>query len=419
MSAAPFNDRHGRGGHFGASLLLIGLLVALGVGGCAERREPADVRLVFRHARMPGGHDPLPALLREFERRHPGIVVTHEPLPWTADVQHQFYVINLEGRSAGFDVLMLDVIWVAEFARAGWLLDLTDRWPVGERREHFASMIDAATLRGRLWAVPWVMNVGLLYYRADLLARQGLAPPKTYVTLADDAAAVVRAVGDPRLGGFLWQGKQYEGLVVNVLEGLWGEGTDLVGPDGRLLPDPGRAAAALAFRRGLLARGVSPPLVTAADEELTRREFGAGRAVFLRNWPYARALFEAAGSPVRGRVGIAPLPGGGALGGAHLAIHAHTRHPEAAWALVRHLASPAAQRAIADAVGLHPTRPALLEDGALRAIFAGARPRPVTPWYQTLSATLQPELSAAILGLKPPSQALADAERRLAYFLRP
>jgi len=118
-------------------------------------------------------------------------------------------------------------------------------------------------------------------------------------------------------------------------------------------------------------------------------------------------------------VGIAPLPGGGALGGAHLAIHAHTRHPEAAWALVRHLASPAAQRAIADTVGLHPTRPALLEDGALRAIFAGARSRPVTPWYQTLSATLQPELSAAILGLKPPLQALADAERRFAYFLRP
>jgi multiple sugar transport system substrate-binding protein len=159
--------------------------------------------------------------------------------------------------------------------------------------------------------------------------------------------------------------------------------------------------------------------VTAADEELTRREFGAGRAVFLRNWPYARALFEAANSPVRGRVGIAPLPGGGTLGGAHLAIHARTRHPEAAWALVRHLASPASQRAIAAAVGLHPTRPDLLDDPALRAIFAGARSRPVTPWYQTLSATLQPELSAAILGLKPAPDALADAERRLAYFVRP
>ena len=403
----------------GRAWIAIGGLLALALAGCAEREPAHGVRLVFRHSRMPGERDPLPALLREFERRHPGIVVVHEPLPWTADVQHQFYVINLEGRSAGFDVLMLDVIWIAEFARAGWLLDLTDRWPAGERREHFASMIEAATLRDRLWAVPWVMNVGLLYYRADLLARHRLAPPTSYVALADQAAAVMRAADDRRLGGFLWQGKQYEGLVVNALEALWGEGTDLVGRDGRLLPDPERAAAALAFRRALLARGLSPPLVTAADEELTRREFGAGRAVFLRNWPYARALFEAADSPVRGRVGIAPLPGGGALGGAHLAIHARTRYPEAAWALVRHLASPASQRAIAAAVGLHPTRPALLEDPALRAIFAGARSRPVTPWYQTLSATLQPELSAAILGLKPAPEALADAERRLAYFMRP
>jgi multiple sugar transport system substrate-binding protein len=404
----------------GCAWFVLASLVVLMLTGCAERRESAsDIRLVFRHSRMPGERDPLPALLRDFERRHPGIRVAHEPLPWTADVQHQFYVINLEGRSAGFDVLMLDVIWTAEFARAGWLLDLTDRWPDVERREHFPSMVEAATLRDRVWAVPWVMNVGLLYYRADLLRRHGLAPPTSYAALADEAAAVMRAAGEPRLAGFLWQGKQYEGLVVNVLEAMWGEGTDLVGRDGRLLPDPARAAAALTYRRALLTRGISPPLVTAADEELTRREFGAGRGVFLRNWPYARTLFEAGGSPVAGRVGIAPLPGGGALGGAHLAIHAGTRHPEAAWALVRHLASPAAQRAIADAVGLHPSRPALVEDVALRAIFTGARPRPVTPWYQTLSATLQPELSAAILGLKPAGQALADAERRLAYFLRP
>ena len=76
---------------------------------------------------------------------------------------------------------------------------------------------------------------------------------------------------------------------------------------------------------------------TAADEEMSRREFGAGRAVFLRNWPYALSLFEAEGSPVRGRVGIAPLPGGGALGGAHLGINRRTPHPDLAWALVEYL----------------------------------------------------------------------------------
>ncbi|HEY3065980.1 MAG TPA: ABC transporter substrate-binding protein [Methylomirabilota bacterium] len=394
------------------------LLLATALVGCAGRPEPEGaVRLVFRHAAMPGERDPLPALLREFERLHPGVTVQAEALPWTADVQHQFFVINLEGRSAGFDVLMLDVIWVAEFARAGWILDLSDRFDAAARAEHFPSTITAATLNGRVWAVPWVMNVGLLYYRRDLLARRGWAAPTTYEELARQALAL-RGEGGIR-EGFLWQGKQYEGLVVNVLESFWALGTDVLGPSGDVLPDPALAAAALAQRRAFITDGVSPALVTAADEEVSRREFGAGAAVFLRNWPYALALFEAPASPVRGRVAITALPGGGALGGAHLAINAATRYPTQAWELVRFLTRPEAQRRIGDAVGLHPTRPALFESPALLSIFRGARARPVTPWYQTLSATLQPELSAAITGVKPPARALDDARGRLRYLLLP
>ncbi|MBI2203961.1 MAG: ABC transporter substrate-binding protein [Candidatus Rokubacteria bacterium] len=390
------------------------LLAAAGCGNAPRADEPA--RLVFRHSRMPGERDPLPALLREFERRHPGITVTRESLPWTADVQHQFYVINLEARASGFDVLMLDVIWVPEFARAGWLLDLSDRWPGTARAEHFRSTVHAATEDGRVWAVPWVTNVGLLYYRRDLLARHGLAPPRTEAELAAHASLIRDRERDPKLAGFVWQGKQYEGLVVNVLESLWAAGTDLLGADGALFPDPARAAAALRWRRDLVRSGASPSLVTAADEEISRREFGSGRAVFLRNWPYAIDLFESPESPLRGRVGIAPLPGGGALGGAHLGINRGTRHPDAAWRLVEFLTQPDAQRAIAGAVGLHPTRPSLHAGGVLREIFDTARPRPVTPWYQTISATLQPEFSAAILGVKSPERALEDARHRLDYF---
>ena len=391
-------------------------LVVLLFVGCSDGGGTSGVELVFRHSRMPGQSDPLPGLLREFERDHPGVRVTHEPLPWTADVQHQFYVINLEGRTAGFDVLMLDVIWAPEFARAGWLLDLTDRWPVAERAEHFEATVAAAMLDGRVWAVPWVMNVGLLYYRRDLLDASGFAPPRSYDELASQARAVMERAGDRRLGGFVWQGRQYEGLVVNILEELWARGVELVGTDGRVLVDLDGAAAALGFRRRLLTDGISPSLVTGADEEQTRREFGAGRAVFLRNWPYALRLFESPTSAVRGRVGITALPGGGALGGAHLAINRATRHPELSWQLVRFLTTDRAQRAIADAVGLHPTRPRLL-DPSLRSIFAAARPRPITPWYQTLSATIQPAFSAAITGVTPPREALVTARLQLEYFL--
>jgi len=392
-------------------------LVVLLVAGCGGGGAPPGVELVFRHSRMPGQDDPLPRLLRGFEREHPGVRVTHEPLPWTADVQHQFYVINLEGRAAGFDVLMVDVIWTAEFARAGWLLDLTDRWPAAERGEHFEATVATAMLDGRVWAVPWVMNVGLLYYRSDLLDASGFAPPRSYEELAHQARVVMERAADRRLGGFVWQGRQYEGLVVNVLEELWARGVELVATNGRVLVDLDGAAAALAFRRRLLTDGISPSLVTGADEEQTRREFGAGRAVFLRNWPYARRLFERPTSAVRGRVGVTALPGGGALGGAHLAINRATHHPELAWQLVRFLTSDRAQLAIAEAVGLHPTKPKLLEP-ALRSIFAAARPRPITPWYQTLSATMQPAFSAAITGVTPPRDALATARLQLEYFLQ-
>src|SRR5438034_11702342 len=78
---------------------------------------------------------------------------------------------------------------------------------------------------------------------------------------------------DPALDGYLWQAKQYEGLVVNVLESFWANGTRLLAADDTVFPEPERAAEALAFLRGLIASGVSPAWTTAADEELSRRAF--------------------------------------------------------------------------------------------------------------------------------------------------
>src|SRR5262249_25048987 len=186
--------------------------------------------------------------------------------------------------------------------------------------------------------------------------------------------------------------------------------------------------------RGLSVWGVSPSWVTAADEELSRRHFGDGRAIFLRNWPYAMDLFQAASSPVRGHVGMAPLPGrvGGAVtsassGGAHLGVNRRTRHPELAAALVRFLASEEAQKAMTVGGARNPTRVSLSPDPdvvrahpdfpALQDLMLRARPRPVTPAYLMLSTTLQPEFSAALVGVKAPRQAIEHARLRVGYLL--
>ena len=412
--------------------LLLGLLM---LGGCAGGQpEGAPVTLVFKYARILGSADPLPGLLRAFEAAHPGVRVKGEALPWTSDDQHQLYVINLEGRSPGFDVMMLDCIWVPEFARAGWLADLTDRLRPDELGPYFSSTVASATYGGRVWALPWNFNVGLLYYRADLLDKYGLRPPETFEELLDQVRRIRAGERDPALHGYLWQGKQYEGLVVNVLEAFWANGARLLAEDGAVLPEPERAADALRFLRGLIETGVSPAWTTAADEELSRRAFGDGHAIFLRNWPYAMELFEAADSAVRGKVAFVSLPGragrergAGSTGGAHLGVSRRSRHPELALALARHLTSEPAQRAIALGAALSPTRQALYHDRELvrahpamprlHELALAGRPRPVTPYYLLVSSTVQPEFSAALVGVKSPERAIADARARLRYFL--
>jgi multiple sugar transport system substrate-binding protein len=64
-----------------------------------------------------------------------------------------------------------------------------------------------------------------------------------------------------------------------------------------------------------------------------------------------------------------------------------------------------------DVVRAHPDFP-VIHDLMLRA-----RPRPVTPYYLMLSTTLQPEFSAALVGVKTPREAVRHARRRLAYLL--
>ena len=214
---------------------------------------------------------------------------------------------------------------------------------------------------------------------------------------------------------------------------MWASGTTLLAPDGAVLPDSARAEAALGRLRGWIDRGISPRWVSAADEELTRRPFGDGRAIFLRNWFYAMDLFDDPGSAVRGKVGIAPLPRAaagvaapGSTGGSLLGVSRTTRNPEAAITFARFLAGEEAQRVLAGGSVL-PTRMALYFDPELvkkrphmprfHDIARAARPRPVTPAYLMLSTNFQPEASAALVGVKTPARAVADARAQLTYAL--
>ena len=414
--------------------LLLGL--ALAAASCSEKEPESSgagqpITIVFKHSKLFGDPEGFDALIKHFEERHPGIRVRTEALPASSDEQHQFYVINLRAAAADFDVMALDVIWVAEFARAGWLSDLTETFSPAVRNMFFNGPIAAVMYQDRAYAVPWFVDAGLLYYRKDLLAKYKFKPPKTWQALSKIAGSIKQH--EPGMYGFVWQGRQYEGLVCNALEYLWSAGGDVV-RDGQVVLNSAENRRALTFMRELVHDGgVSPELVTTATEEPSRRIFGSGKAVFLRNWPYAWSLFQQSDSRVKGKVGIAVLPhfsghdSAATLGGWQLGVNHYSRHPKEAAEFVEYMTSAQAQKSLALAYGLNPSRRALYDDpdliaaqphmAQLRVIFDHARPRPVTPHYVRVSQVLQSEFSAVVAGLKTPEDALASSQDQVEAIL--
>ncbi|MGQ0812541.1 MAG: ABC transporter substrate-binding protein [Nitrospiraceae bacterium] len=410
-----------------ASAKLVAICLLIGAGLSCVSCTPDDPRspgaaLVFKHGKMSAGPGELALLLKDFEHRHPGITIREEILPSSSDQQHQFYAINLEGRSAAFDVLALDMIWVQEFARAGWIREVDELLRAFERSDYFSSAIDAAMFNGHLYAIPWYVDAGVLFYRRDLLERYGLAVPKTWSDLVQTTRTIVKEERDPHLKGFVWQGKQYEGFVCSALEFVWGN-------NGHLLNGPAaETEEALAFMRDLIVDDISPGLVMTADEEVTRHVFGSGRAIFMRNWPYAWSLLQTEGSPVRGKIGLGPLPSfsgqssSSVLGGWMLAIPRSAEHSHNAEQLIRFLTDSDTQKKIAQQIGYKPSRRSLYHDDALLRqepwladlypIVDAARSRPVTPYYLMLSQVWQSELSAVMVGRRSPREALRSAQRQ-------
>ena len=381
------------------------------------------VQLVLKHQPLWGDPAPFHAFLDRFRRENPGIVLRTDTLPNGSDIAREMFVTALEGGADDFDVFAIDVVWAPEFARAGWLADLSDAFPPARLREEFLpGPVQAVTFEGRVYAVPWFLDVGLLFYRSDLVPRA----PRTYAELRDMAKEAMAR--DPRLSGFLWQGRQYEGLNCNVFEAVWGHGGELL-RGGRIALDTPEARAAVQWLREAIETGLSPRSVLSSAEEETRRAFQDGRAVFLRNWPYVWAEVQTAGSPVRGKVGFAPLPsatgapGSGALGGWQLAVSARLppERKRAAEKLVAFLTSHDAAVELALRYSRIPARRAVYDDArvrqgapfiaALLPVALRARPRPVSPYYALASDAIQGELSAAVVGLRRPDEALARAQK--------
>ncbi len=390
--------------------------------GCAEDRHGGIV--ISISASNVGREGKLLAeQLRRFERTHPGVQVRLEETPDAADQRHQLYVQWLNAQSERPDVLQLDVIWTPEFAAAGWLAPLHPA-----AGEFFESTLQANRWRGRQYAVPWFVDVGMLYYRSDLIDK----PPSSLAELHALAKTASHTSGVDY--GLVWQNARYEGLITTFVEVLGGFGGRLLDEHGNVVVDRAPARRALRYMRQLIVEGVVPRQALGWQEEQTRFAFQNGRALFMRNWPYAYPLLQSDDSRVRGKFRVMPMPGSEAgsptatLGGSGLAINARSAHPAQARELVRFLTAPEQMRERARKLGQLPPRPALFHEPELAGAF-GAPPetmlrivahsvaRPPNPLYSELSDELQVELHRALSGQLSPRTALDRAKARMQSLL--
>ena len=255
---------------------------------------------------------------RDFSQSH-GVRVEILRLPADTDQQRQSLIVSLDAGLANPDVFLMDVAWVGFIRASGWLYPLSgfDPSPFFPRILHLVDIF-----QGELVALPVYMDAGLLYYRRDLLDRFGIKhPPGTWEELLRQAERVQAAVRKDRADfyGFVWQGAQYEGLVTNFQEFAGEKGGFVASDQGdrQFVVDTPQNRRALTFMHDLIWKyKVSPPATyTEMREEQTRLAFQDGGALFERNWPYAWALHQQPGSPVRGKTGVAlpPAPSGGTV----------------------------------------------------------------------------------------------------------
>lgn len=354
-------------------------------------------------------------------------------VPKETDQRLALYQQQLGAKSADVDVYMIDVVWPGLIGQH--LADLSKSIPAAEVKAHFPAIVENNTINGKLIAMPWFTDAGVLYYRTDLLKKYGFAkPPKTWNELATMAQKIQAGERkkNPKFVGFVFQGKNYEGLTCNALEWVssFGGGT-IVDGSGKVTINNPKAVEALRTIQGLVGT-VAPAAVTTYGEEEARNVWQAGNAAFMRNWPYAYAAGQAKGSPIAGKIGVAALPAGtggkpaATLGGWQLAVNAYSKNQKEATDLVRYLTGLQEQKRRAVQASYNPTIASLYKDkdvlkavpffGSLYDVFTNAVARPATVTgskYNQVSDAFSSAVYSVLTKKSAPGPALKTLEGQL------
>jgi trehalose/maltose transport system substrate-binding protein len=370
--------------------------------------------------------------LQQFTRET-GIRVRLLPSPDSARQRLVLWRELLRTGASGPDVYGIDVIWPGMLAE--YFVDLKPYFAT-EVSLQFPAIAAGYTVENKLVAMAYRPDIGLLYYRTDLLRQYGYhEPPRTWDELETMAARIQageRAKGKKQFWGFVWQGAADEALTCDALEWQAAEGGGRIIEEDQAISVNNPQAIRAWQRAAHWVGSISPPGVVGYREWDSLNVWVAGDAAFMRNWPSAYVDSQAAGSPIRNEFDIALLPGGkagrvGTLGGWGLAVSRFSAHPREALELVRYLSRRDVQVKRSRVLSQPPTQPELyklpevLEPNPRFALLSQAfrtgmvsRPSNVTgEKYQNVTDAYIQAVHSVLTGEKGAPEAAAALEKEL------
>ena len=351
-------------------------------------------------------------------------------------------LIDLNARTGAYDLMMLDDPWFPKFASLKALTDLTPllqkRNQAGPDQDFVATSVALCRdpyQTGSLYALPYVGNSQLFFYRQDLLQKHNLKEPATW----DDVLAAARTISEQETNGAPGGGKVY-GYVMRAAQGnaavadfmpiFWAFGGEMFDSSGQpaVNSPEGIAALKMMIELGKYApRGYSSFNADEVGAHLLQ-----GTAAMSINWPaWISSFGDSSKSRVVGKMEFGQLPGAKNPGRAEIgnwliAIPQDGRNAEAAmdfllWATSREQMKLSAQR------GNPPTRRSLFTDPDLTARFPSypaqlrslenSRPRPRTPLWNEIENAFGIYLSKANSGELGAEDAMNQANAELKKIL--
>ncbi len=358
----------------------------------------------------------------DFMKANPDIKVNLEFVPYEG---LRDKTLLSQGAGGGYDVVLFDVIWPAEYATNKVLVDVTDRITPDMKSAIMPGAWTTVDYNGHAYGMPWILDTKYLFYNMEMLEKAGIAaPPRTW----DDLIEQAKIIKDKGIveHPIVWSWAQAEAVICDYTMLLASYGGSFLTDDGKPAFQSGGGVEALDYMVKSIDEGVTNPNSKEYLEEDVRRVFSSGQAAFALNWTY---MYNLANDPkeskIAGKVGMVPGPGiAGKLeasavnGSMGLGITAASKHPDEAWKYILAMTSQETQDKYAqlslpiwsawyDSPVVASGQESLI--ASAKVGLAAMYPRPTTPKYQELSTALQQAIQSALLKSAEPEAALKDA----------